>query len=258
MKKYLIALILIFSCTLCFAQSGVEIYKPMGNTGGGLASTDINTIAKFNAIIDPDVVDINSSQTILNKVVDGNGNIIKMLLHATDCTTLTAAVDGQYCWEQDADLLYVCETADVCDTAAEWDAVANPTAGRSLTAPSAGTIDADPELYTDTKCANIDPTNATTTDWFVYRTDVAITITGVDCIVDAATSVILTPNECDGNGGTCSAIEAAITCVATNTTEATSIDNASIDAGDYIRVTRGTVTGSPKQATICLTFTVND
>jgi hypothetical protein len=53
-------------------------------------------------------------------------------------------------------------------------------------------------------------------------------------------------------------IEAAITCAATNTTEASTIDNASIDAGDWIRVTRGTKTGSPDQAVLCLEYTVND
>jgi len=110
---------------------------------------------------------------------------------------------------------------------------------------------------TDTKCANIDP-DATTTDWLLLRVDVAVTITGVDCIVDAATSVVMTLQECDGNGGSCVDIEAAITCATTNTTESSGIDNASIDAGDWIRVTRGTKTGSPTQATICWTYTVDD
>lgn len=131
-----------------------------------------------------------------------------------------------------------------------------PTGGRSLTC-AAGNCDADAELYTDVKCINIDPA-AATTNWFMWRAPFTVTITGVDCIVDAATSVVLTPQECDGNGGTCSNIEAAITCATTNTTESGGIDNNSIDAGDWIRVTRGTVTGSPTQAVLCLEMTYND
>ena len=150
--------------------------------------------------------------------------------------------------------LLACTADDDVPEAADYSAL---TAGRSLTAPSAGTIDADAELYTDTKCINIDPA-ATTTDWFMYRTDAAITVTGIDCIVDAATSVVLTLRECDANGGTCGATEAAITCAATNTTEAAGIDDAAVDAGDWMRVLRGTVTGSPAQAVLCFTFQVND
>lgn len=147
-----------------------------------------------------------------------------------------------------------CQADDDAPEAGDYSAL---TAGRSLTAPSAGTVDADAELYTDVKCVNIDP-GATTTDWFMFRAPVAMTVTGVDCIVDAATSVVLTVRECDANGGSCSDIEAAITCAATNTTEASTVDNASLDAGDWIRVTRGTVTGSPTQAVLCLELTLND
>jgi len=107
-----------------------------------------------------------------------------------------------------------------------------------------------------TKCINIDPAH-TTTDWFFFRVETAITVTGIDCIVDAATSVVMTLRECDGNGGTCGATEAAITCAATNTTEAAGIDDAAVDAGDWLRVLRGTVSGSPTQATLCATYTVN-
>ena len=106
------------------------------------------------------------------------------------------------------------------------------------------------------KCINIDPA-ATVTDWFMYRFNRAATINGIDCIVDAATSVVLTLRECDGNGGTCAATEAAMTCGPTNTTEAAGIDDPNGDAGDYMRVLRGTVTGSPTQAMLCFHFTYN-
>jgi len=99
--------------------------------------------------------------------------------------------------------------------------------------------------------ANIDP-NGAVTNWFIFRVPAAMTVTGVDCFVDAATSVVLTPYECDANGANCVAIEAAITCATTNTTEASGIDNSGLDAGDIIRITRGTVTGTPTQAIIAI------
>jgi hypothetical protein len=132
----------------------------------------------------------------------------------------------------------------------------NGSGGRSLTCAS-GNCDADVELYRDTKIINIDPT-ATTTDWFFFRTESAITITGIDCIVDAATSVVLTLRECDANGGSCAATEAAITCATTNTTEAAGIDDAVVAAGVWMRVLRGTVTGSPTQAVFSVIFEVAD
>lgn len=109
-------------------QQDVVERDTIGGTGGGggdLSSTDIDTFAELDAIVaDEGLVNLNDAQTLLNKVIDGNSNTVKMLRHATDCTTYTGAVDGQYCWEQDTDTLYVCETADECDTAGEWDAVA--------------------------------------------------------------------------------------------------------------------------------------
>ena len=143
----------------------------------------------------------------------------------------------------------------------DGDDVASSLAGRSLTltAASPDTLDADAELYTDVKCINIDPNNNDTTDWFMWKAPFDVTITGVDCIVDATTSVVLTPNECDANGGTCTAIEAALSCAVTNTAEAGgSVDNPGIDAGDWIRVVRSTVVGSPTQATLCLEMTYDD
>ncbi len=111
-----------------------------GSGGGGdLSAIDIDTFSELDAIVaDEGLVNLNDAQTLMNKVIDGNSNTVKILRHATDCTTYTGAVDGQYCWEQDDDVLYVCETADECDTAGEWDAVASagdylPLSGGTMT-----------------------------------------------------------------------------------------------------------------------------
>ena len=111
-------------------QQDVVERDTIGGTGGGgggdLSSIDIDTFSELDAIVaDEGLVNLNDAQTLLNKVIDGNSNTVKMLRHATDCTTYTGAVDGQYCWEQDADTLYVCESEDVCDTAGEWDSIAS-------------------------------------------------------------------------------------------------------------------------------------
>lgn len=42
------------------------------------------------------------------------------VVDATDCTALTDGVNGETCFEQDSNRLFVCETADVCNSAAEW------------------------------------------------------------------------------------------------------------------------------------------
>lgn len=117
-----------------------------------------------------------------------------------------------------------------------------------------GTQTLNAASLTQVKCANIDPA-ATTTDWFIYEFEAASTITHVRCWVDAATSVALTVQECDSDGASCTDTEAAMTCATTRTSESGAIDNAAIDAGDTLRVTRGAVSGSPTQAFVCVSFT---
>jgi hypothetical protein len=105
------------------------------------------------------------------------------------------------------------------------------------------------------KCVNIDPASATT-DWLFWRPPTALTVTHVRCIVDAATSVVLTLRECDGDGGTCGATEAAITCATTTTSESGGVDDAAVAANVWMRVLRGTVTGTPAQAVLCMEYTI--
>jgi hypothetical protein len=106
-----------------------------------------------------------------------------------------------------------------------------------------------------TRCINIDPT-ATITDWFFWRTDTPITVTHVNCEVDGATSTVLTLRTCDANGASCVATESAMTCATTNTPETGTIDSPAVGAGVWMRVQRGTVTGSPTQAVLCMSYTI--
>jgi hypothetical protein len=151
------------------------------------------------------------------------------------------------------------DAGEVTAAAIDGDDVNSNIAGRSLTltAASPDTLDADAELYTSTKCMVIE-TPADADNFLFWRTDLAITVTGIDCLVNAATSAVTTVQECDANGGTCTAVEAAMTCGTTNTTEAAGIDNAAIDAGDWLRLDVGTVTGTPGHVNVCVTYTKDD
>jgi hypothetical protein len=97
-------------------------------------------------------------------------------------------------------------------------------------------------------------TPAVADDFLFFRAERAITVVGIDCVVAAATSAQVTVNECDANGGTCAATEAVMTCGTTNTTEAVSIDDPAIDAGDWVRVDVGTVTGSVGHVAVSVTY----
>ena len=105
-----------------------------------------------------------------------------------------------------------------------------------------------------TKCINVDPAS-TVTSWLFFKSKAAITVTAIDCIVDAATSVVMTLRECDANAANCTDMEAAITCATTNSPHSGGIDDAAVDSGDWMRVTRGTVTGTITQASLCMTYT---
>ena len=139
----------------------------------------------------------------------------------------------------------------------DGDDVNSNIAGRSLTLTGASpdTLDADVELYTDFKGLTIEtPTDAD--NFFAFEAPIALTVTRVQGIVEAATSAVLTWQECDAAGDNCSTIESITADV--DGTISTAIDNASIDAGDIIRLDVGTVTGTVGQAHSTITFTKND
>jgi len=94
------------------------------------------------------------------------------------------------------------------------------------------------------------PTDAD--NFLVKKFRESATVLAMHCLVGASTSAVVTYQECDGNGGSCSTIE-SVTCGTTNTAD-NGIDNASIDAGDWIRIDIGTVTGTVGQVNACLYY----
>jgi hypothetical protein len=130
----------------------------------------------------------------------------------------------------------------------------NLAAGRSLTM-SGDSVEADAELYTDFKSMTIEtPTDAD--NFFFFEAPFALTVTRVTGIVEAATSAVLTVQECDSAGDNCGTTESVTADV--DGTISTSIDDGAIDAGDIIRLDVGTVTGTVGQAHLTLTYTKND
>lgn len=141
-----------------------------------------------------------------------------------------------------------------------WDLNSNGTCDLGTEdADSSGTCDAadceGPQgPCQSTKCMTIE-SPSDSDNFLFFRTDVGLTVTGIDCLVNTSTSAVITVQECNANGGSCAATEAAMTCGTTNSTESGAVDDSTIDAGDWLRVDVGAVTGAPGHATVCVTFT---
>ena len=120
------------------------------------------------------------------------------------------------------------------------------------TGPTGATGPTGPDQMT--KCMVIEsPTDPD--NFLFFRAEAALTVTHINCIVNAATSAVITVQECNSNGSSCAATEAAMTCTTSNTTESGSIDDPSVASGNWLRVDVGTVTGSVGHVTVCVTYT---
>lgn len=132
------------------------------------------------------------------------------------------------------------------------------TAGRSLTINSTA-IDADAELYTQTKCITIEsPTN--TDNFLFYRLPGAATITNINCIAESATSATIRIDECDTAGDNCAGIDGATTivCDVDGQADDGSLSNSGVDATDWLRTVVTATSGTPGQVAVCATMTMND
>jgi hypothetical protein len=82
-----------------------------------------------------------------------------------------------------------------------------------------------------------------------------MTLTGVNCLTEAATSAIVNVLACDSNGGSCvSVLSSPITC---GTTKATgTLSTTLINAGAYIKVSVGVITDTPAELYVSIDYTV--
>jgi hypothetical protein len=101
------------------------------------------------------------------------------------------------------------------------------------------------------------PTSSTDPVWF--KAPYNLTALSINCIVDPADSgesVVITVQECDGNGDSCAGLDGAttITCGNTNTADDGSLSNPTIDAGDWVEIDTGTVTGTVSRLAVTLKY----
>lgn len=94
----------------------------------------------------------------------------------------------------------------------------------------------------------------TLSDQFFSRVDRAETVASIDCLVGAATSVVLTVQKCNADGGACTNIEAPITCGTTKTTDTGGIDSPAITADSMLRIIVGASVGTPQQVHLAVRF----
>lgn len=134
------------------------------------------------------------------------------------------------------------------------------TGGRSITLNGTA-VDADAELYTTTKCILIE-TPADADDFLFFRTELASTVTSIDCICEDATSAIVVINECDSAGANCGSgstrLQESLTCDVDGATDDGTLGNAGLAVGGWLRAQVGTVTGTPGHVTVCITTTKDD
>jgi len=164
--------------------------------GSGVVNVSTGTLQQGGV----DVVTTSGTQTLTNKTIDAGtattthaagANFIGSLRHATDCTAITDGVNGELCYEQDSDRLFVCEpTAGGCDTAAEWRAT-----GGSGTVGGSGTTDFIPEWATSSTLT--DSTIRDTAGGLMPSTDGLRALGAPDIRWNAAYATFFAP----GNGG---------------------------------------------------------
>lgn len=100
-----------------------------------------------------------------------------------------------------------------------------------------------------------DPTDADA--FLLFKPETAITITDINCISVAGTSVVIDIQECDANGGTCGTVDATITCGTTSSADDGTLTNGAIDANDWIKWDIGNVTGSVTELSVNVWYTVD-
>lgn len=96
---------------------------------------------------------------------------------------------------------------------------------------------------------------ADTDDALLFKAPAGMTMTGIDCIVTAATSATINVQECDSAGANCS--DTATSDLACDTDGATTSNftNASIDSGDWVKLDIPSISGSPGTLSVTVSYT---
>jgi len=224
-------------------------------TGTGTFSTSISTplldLSGTGTINGLDAIDATGEAT-LESTLDIGGEVASTGMASTviaDSVTVTGWVMGAS--------TATTPSADDNDTSLATTAYVqteiNAMGGRSLTAAS-GSMDADAELYTDTKCIWIE--NPTSSDdlksiWFAKQ---AATLTSIWAESDQTVTFMLQVD--DGSPADVDSVDLA---PAAGTAEDTSLNgDTTMAAGDRLDIDVASTSGTPTWCSICWTFTYDD
>ena len=129
----------------------------------------------------------------------------------------------------------------------------NAMGGRSLTAAS-GSMDADAELYTDSKCVYIQNPTAADDLKSIWRSKIASTLTSIWAESDQTVTFMLQVDD-----GTPADVDSVDLAPAAGTAEDTSLNgDATMGAGDRLDIDLVSVSGTPTWCAICWTLTYDD
>ncbi len=129
----------------------------------------------------------------------------------------------------------------------------NLAAGRSLTM-SGDSVEADAEIYTDTKCLYWESPLAADDFKSIWRTTQAVTITQVWCESDQTIAFDLQEDD----GSPADIIGVDLQCAAGENSTSTAFADAAIAANSRIDLAVTSVSGTPTWASICFTYTKDD
>ncbi|MCR4307117.1 MAG: hypothetical protein NUV80_00995 [Candidatus Berkelbacteria bacterium] len=231
----------------------------------GKASTTLNnlgtTAINASLLLAGDATyDIGSSTVGINDIHFGLGGIINFdgsdvtLTHSANTLTLdggTLALGANQLTGTASIQAGAYAAASV-----DGDDIASGIAGRSLTltAASPDTLDADVELYRDTKCYRIETPVATDDDKSIWFAKGAFTLTSIWAESDQTVTFMLQVDD-----GTVADVDSVDLAPAAGTAEDTALNgDATMAAGDRLDLDLVSVSGTPTWVSICWTGTWDD
>ncbi len=100
------------------------------------------------------------------------------------------------------------------------------------------------------------PSVADTDDMLIMKAPYGMTITALDCIVSAATSATINIQECDSAGANCADTATSDLACDTDGANTTTLNNATVDSGDWLKLDVASISGTPGVLTVTVTYTI--
>lgn len=105
------------------------------------------------------------------------------------------------------------------------------------------------------------PSVADTDDMLIMKAPYGMTITGIHCLVSAATNAVIRLRECTSTGdcagaGSNDIDDGDLTCDTDGESDTTISTDATIDSGDWIKLNVVSISGTPGVLTVTVTYTI--